>query len=136
LYLIDTNVLSELRKGGKANSAVLVFFRSLDPLDIYLPVQTIGELRGGIERLRHRGDVPQAQQLAQWLDLILTEYADRILGFDTDCTQVWGKLMAGSGQNPIDQQIAAIALIHGLTVVTRNTRDFARSGVALIDPFV
>lgn len=135
MYLIDTNVLSELRKGRKANSAVLAFFAEVDPAGLYLSVQTIGELRSGIARLRLRGDGPQAQTLENWVGRLLEEYGERVLAFDADCAQVWGQLMAGSGQNLIDKQIAAIALINSLTVVTRNSRDFTGTGVTVRNPF-
>jgi predicted nucleic acid-binding protein len=135
LYLIDTNVISESRKGKKANGGIQDFWKSVDPESIYLPAQTIGELRRGIEMIHSRGDLQQAKVLEQWLNLVVTEYGDRILPFDEDCAQVWGKLMSPHNQNPIDKQIAAIGLIHGLTVVTRNTNDFVSTGVALINPF-
>jgi predicted nucleic acid-binding protein len=135
LYLIDTNVISESRKGKKANRGIQDFWKSVDPESIYLPVQTIGEIRRGIENIHSRGDLQQAELLEQWLNLVVTEYGDRILAFDEDCAQVWGKLMSPHNQHPIDKQIAAIGLIHRLTVVTRNTSDFASTGVALINPF-
>lgn len=136
MYLIDTNVISEARKGKKANRGIQEFWRSVDPESIYLSVQTVGEIRRGIENIKNRGDLPQAQVLEQWMNLVITEYGDRILAFDEDCAQVWGWLMSPQNQNPIDKQIAAIGLIHGLTVVTRNTDDFATSGVRLMNPFL
>lgn len=135
MYLIDTNVISESRKGKKANQGIQEFWKSVDPESIYLPVLTIGELRRGIEKIHYRGDLKQAKLLEQWLNLVVAEYADRILAFDEDCAQVWGKLMSPHNQNPIDKQIAAIGLIHGLTVVTRNTSDFVSTGVDLMNPF-
>lgn len=135
MYLIDTNVISESRKGKKANRGVQEFWRSVDPDAVYLSVQTIGEIRRGIENIKSRGDTSQAQVLEQWMNMVVTGYGDRILSFDEDCAQVWGRLMSPHNQNPIDKQIAAIGLIHGLTVVTRNTNDFASSGVRLLNPF-
>lgn len=136
MYLIDTNVIRESRKGKKANRGVQAFWKSVDPDSLFFSVQTIGELRCGIERLTLRGDDLQAKTLARWLNLIIEEYGDRILTFDEDCVQVWGKLMALQYQNPIDKQIAAIGLIHGLTVVTRNIKDFDGTGVAMLNPFL
>ena len=136
MYLIDTNVVSELRKGARADIGVSAFFAALDPQHIHLAVQTIGELRRGLENVRGRGDHAQADRLESWLDDITSDYAERLLGFDLDCAQVWGKLMSPDPQHPIDKQIAAIALIHDLTVVTRNTADFASTGVRLLNPFV
>ena len=136
MYLVDTNIISEARKGSKANSGVRKFFQTTDAMDIYLSVQTIGEIRRGLENLSHRGEISQSKKLEKWLDQIVDDYADRILGFDDECAQVWGRLMSPHHQHPIDKQIAAIALIHDLTVVTRNTDDFRGTGVALNNPFI
>ena len=136
MYLVDTNSISEARKGKKANPGVQKFWQTVDAADLYLSVQTIGELRRGIENIRQRGDLAQANTLEDWLNLIVDEYADRILGFDIDCAQVWGRLMSPHPQHPIDKQIAAIALIHGLAVVTRNVDDFRGTGVEIMNPFV
>lgn len=135
MYLVDTNVISEARKGRNANPGVQAFWRGADPADLYIAVQTIGEIRRGLENLRQRGDGAQAKRLAAWLDIVVTDYADRILDFDLDCAQVWGRLMSPHPQHPIDKQIAAIALIHDLTVVTRNVDDFSGLGVRLDNPF-
>lgn len=136
MYLVDTNVISEARKGKKANAGVQKFWEETDPTDIYISAQTIGEIRRGVENIRHRGDASQAAQLEAWLDIVVTQYADRVLSFDVDCAQVWGKLMSPHPQHPIDKQIAAIALIHNMTVVTRNVDDFERTGVQLKNPFI
>lgn len=135
MYLLDTNVISELRKGGRANPGVTAFFATLAPEDIYLSVVTIGEIRRGLENVRARGDREQAGRLEAWLDKVVTDFSDRILDFDLECAQVWGKLMSPHPQHPIDKQIAAIALIYDLTVVTRNTDDFVSSGVRSLNPF-
>lgn len=135
MYLLDTNVISELRKGGRANPGVAAFLANLAAEEIYLSVQTIGEIRRGLENIRSRGDHDQAARLEAWLDNVLADYADRILGFDLGCAQVWGKLMSPSPQYPVDKQIAAVALIYDLTVVTRNTEDFRSTGVRSINPF-
>ena len=135
MYLLDTNVISELRKGGRANHGVTAFFATLAAEDIYLSVVTIGEIRRGLENVRARGDREQAGRLEAWLDKVVTDVSDRILEFDLDCAQVWGKLMSPHPQHPIDKQIAAIALIYDLTVVTRNTDDFVSSGVRSLNPF-
>jgi predicted nucleic acid-binding protein len=135
VYLVDTNVISEARKGSQANPGVQRFWKSVDPAGLYLSVQTVGEIRRGLENIRQRGDLPQARKLEQWLNRVVQDYADRILDFDLDCTQVWGKLMSPHPQHAIDKQIAAIALIHGLTVVTRNVDDFRGTGVGLFNPF-
>jgi predicted nucleic acid-binding protein len=136
VFLIDTNVISEARKGRRANPGVRNFFaENADEPRLYITVQTVGELRCGVDRIRARGDDMQADRLESWLSSLLAEYSDKILDFDAETAQVWGRLMATSNQHPIDKQIAAIALIHNLTVVTRNVDDFAASGATLLNPF-
>ncbi|HEY0490670.1 MAG TPA: type II toxin-antitoxin system VapC family toxin [Telluria sp.] len=135
MYLVDTNVISEARKGRRANPGVLQFFRSTIPADRFLSVQTVGEIRRGIENIRRRGGQDQASRLEVWLDAVISEYANRILSFDSDCAQVWGRLMSPQASSPIDKQIAAIALIHGLVVVTRNIDDFSATSANLLNPF-
>jgi predicted nucleic acid-binding protein len=135
MYLVDTNVISEVRKGIKANAGVQRFFQTTEPEDLYLSAQTIGEIRRGLENIRHRGDLPQTKRLEKWLDLLVSEYADKILTFDEECAQVWGRLMSPHLEHPIDKQIAAIALIHDLAVVTRNVDDFRGTGVEIVNPF-
>jgi predicted nucleic acid-binding protein len=138
MYLVDTDVISEIRKGGKANPGVRAFLAdtSRESVDLYLSVVTIGELRQGVERIRHRGDDEQAKRLARWLKQVTTAYAESILPFDEESAHVWGRLRVPNPENPIDKQIAATALIHDLTVVTRNTGHYAPTGVRLLNPFV
>lgn len=136
MYLIDTNVISEARKGRQANAGVVRFFLTNPPSDRYLCVQTVGEIRRGIENVRKHGDLNKVVRLDTWLDLVIHEYADRVLNFDADCAQVWGRLMSPQAIHPIDRQIAAIALVHGLEVVTRNVHDFSATGAVLLNPFV
>jgi len=136
--LIDTNVISEARKKSRANAGVIEFFdriaRAGDP--VYLSVITIGELRRGVELIRLRGDTEQAGLLADWLSAVLGQYADKVLAFDADAAQVWGRLRAPNPEHALDKQIAATALVHDLTVVTRNAVDFAGTGVKVMNPFV
>ncbi|WP_243729415.1 type II toxin-antitoxin system VapC family toxin [Paludibacterium purpuratum] len=132
---MDTNVISEARKGVKANFGVRKFWQTAREEDIYLSAISIGELRRGIENLKYRGDLLQATKLEAWLLIVCGEYAKRILDFDADCAQVWGKLMSPHNHNAVDKQIAATALIHDLTVVTRNIDDFQGTGVLLTNPF-
>lgn len=135
MYLIDTNVISELRKARNANQGVVDFFRTNLSANLYLSVQTIGEIRRGIENVRGRGDGVQAKCLESWLNMVVVDYADRILNFDSECAQLWGRLMSPDASNPVDKQIAAIAIMHGLEVVTRNVQDFSSTGVDLLNPF-
>ncbi len=138
MYLVDTNVVSEARKGDRADSGVREFFAKAaeDGSSLYLSVVTIGELRRGVELLRHRGDERQAKLLEDWLDGILAEYDDCILDFDVEMAQVWGRLRAPQPQQALDKQVAATASIYDLTVVTRNVGDFAGTGVRVLNPFM
>lgn len=137
MYLIDTNVISEARKGAAANRGVQAFFddAAARAIDLYLSVITIGELRRGVELIRHRGDLPQSKSLETWLARLLATYAGAILPLDQEIAQLWGRLRVPHHENAIDKQIAATALIHDLTLVTRSTQDFAGTGVRLLDPF-
>jgi toxin FitB len=137
VYLIDTNVVSEARKGERANAGVRDFFARAqrDGTSLYLSAITVGELRRGADLIRHRGDSVQATRLDHWLAGLLSEYAGNILAFDQDTAQVWGRLRVPHHENAIDKQIASTALIHDLTLVTRNTADFARTGAKLLNPF-
>ena len=135
MFLVDTNVLSETRKGTRANSSVLDFVLDTER-ELFLPVQVIGEIRSGIEALRQRSDLLQARILEDWFQFILARYSQRILPFDLDCAQKWGNLMGVNDQHIVDRQIAAIALVYDLTVVSRNTNHFEGTGVRLYNPFL
>ncbi len=138
MYLIDTNVISEARKQGRANPGVVAFFERVaaEEESVYLSVVSVGELRRGVELIRHRGDAQQAQVLEAWLVGVLTEYQDNVLAFDSETAQVWGRLRVPHAEHELDKQIAAIALVYDLTVVTRNVDDFAGTGVRLENPFL
>jgi toxin FitB len=137
MYLIDTNVVSEARKGTNANRGVVAFLKkaaaSGDP--VYLSAVSIGELRRGVELIRRRGDADQAQRLEAWLAIVVDSFGERILDFDADVAQVWGRLRVPDPSHALDKQIAAIALVNGLTLVTRNVADLDGLGVELVNPF-
>ncbi len=137
MFLVDTDVISEARKGDKANDGVRVFFDNArrNNIALFLSVITIGEIRQGIETIRHRGDSAQSARLERWLDRLTIDYANAILPFDQEAAQIWGGLRAPHPENPLDKQIAATALIHELTVVTRNTDHFRPTGVPIVNPF-
>ena len=130
MYLIDTDVISESRKADKANAGVRAFFKEAadQHATLYLSVITIGELRQGIEKIRHRGDSAQAQRLERWLVRVTNDYGNAILPFDQEAAQIWGRLRASNPGNPIDKQIAA-------TVVTRNTAHYRPTGTQIVNPF-
>jgi toxin FitB len=137
MFLVDTDVISEARKGDKANAGVREFFgtASRKNFALFLSVITIGELRQGVENIRHRGDSAQAARLERWLDRLTVDYADSIIPFDQDMAQIWGRLRTPHPENPLDKQIAATALIHDLTVVTRNNAHYEPTGVKIQNPF-
>ncbi len=137
MYLVDTNVISEARKRSKANKGVQDFFKLVirERAPVFVSVVTVGELRRGVELIRHRGDTRQAAQLEKWLEKLLIKYYDFILDVDKDIAQVWGRLRVPHPENSLDKQIAATALIHDLTVVTRNHKDFTKTGVRALNPF-
>ncbi len=138
MYLVDTDVISELRKREMANPGVAAFFKEVSSSDapLYLTSVTVGELRRGVELVRYRGDAKQAQLLERWLGKLLADFGDSVLAFDADAAQVWGRLRVPHPENPLDKQIAATALIHDLVLVTRNVKHFAATGVKLFNPFV
>ena len=137
MYLVDTDVISNARKRTRANPGVRRYFRdaATQNIPLFLSAITIGELCQGVETVRHRGDLAQATRLSRWLGRITSDYADAILPFDEKIAQIWGKLRVPHAENPLDKQIAATALIHGLTVVTRNVRHYEPTGVAVVNPF-
>ena len=137
VYLVDTNVISEARKRSKGNSGVRAFFEQAieEETPLFISVVTVGELRRGVESIRHRGDVRQANQLDKWLVALLSEYQDHILDIDQDIAQLWGRLRVPHPENALDKQIAATALIYELTIVTRNDKDFVKTGVPVLNPF-
>lgn len=142
MYLMDTNIVSELRKKDRADPGVRRFMREVAEQEAkaeaslaYISVVTVGELRRGVDLIRHRSDRVQADALESWLVTLLEEYSDNILDFGREEAQVWGRLRVPHPENALDKMIAATALVYGFTLVTRNLRDFAGTGVALLNPF-
>ena len=126
----------EARKGKAANPGVRAFFEAAsgNGTALYLSAITVGDPRQGVERIRHRGDVPQARRFERWLSDITALYADAILPFDEEIAHVWGRLRVPNPENPLDKQIAATVLTHDLVVVTRNLPHFAPIGARLLSP--
>jgi predicted nucleic acid-binding protein len=137
MYLVDTDVISNARKRALANPGVRRFFldAAAHGTPLFLSAVTIGELRQGVEAVRHRGDIAQANRLARWLGTITRDYADVILPFDEEIAQIWGRLRVPHAENPLDKQIAATALMYDLTVITRNVLHYEPTGVAVLNPF-
>jgi predicted nucleic acid-binding protein len=133
-YLLDTNVISELRKRERGHSGVVRWAASVDPHELHTSVLVIGEIRRGIE-LKRRADAAQATALTLWLEKLRAGLGARILPVDERIAEAWGRLGIPSPLPVIDGLIAATAIVHGLIVVTRNVADLARSGVTVLDPF-
>lgn len=137
MFLIDTDVVSELRKKDRADKGVLNFFQQyqVESDRCFVSSITVGEIRRGVELIRVRGDVQQAELLERWLLQVKSEFANRILPVDLDVAELWGKLRVPDATNSIDKLISATALINTLTVVTRNIKHFERTGVPVLNPF-
>jgi predicted nucleic acid-binding protein len=133
MFLIDTVTLSELRKRNR-DPMIIKWFERQRTTDLFLSVISIGEIERGIARQRTT-DPGFAGALADWLDRLLILYGERVVPFDLRTARRWGALSAALGNDSADLMIAATALEHGLTVVTRNASDFEPSGVAVLDPF-
>ena len=135
MYLLDTMVLSELRKRPAMRDRNLVTWIGAAPSEqLFVSVVTIGEIERGIERQRSV-DPGFAERLANWLDVTLRLYEGRILPVSLDVARRWGRLSHQIGNKGMDLAIAATALQHGLSVVTRNVSDFTPTGVTVINPF-
>lgn len=133
-YLIDTNVISELRKGKRADPGVVAWFSGLAEEEVFLSVLTLGEIRRGIESIRRR-DAAAAGALESWLGRISELHRERIVSLDRAIAEEWGRINVPDPLPVVDGLLAATAKLMGLTLATRNTADVARSGVKLFNPF-
>lgn len=132
-FLLDTNVISEIRK-KVPNVGVAAWFDSVSANELFLSVLVVGEIRQGIERLARRDPVP-AKILEEWLTQLVHGYGDRIVPITADVAEVWGRLNVPDPLPVVDGLMAATALVHGYTLVTRNVDDVASTGVCFLDPF-
>jgi predicted nucleic acid-binding protein len=132
VYLLDTNVVSELRK-PKPHGAVLAWFEGMDDTQLHLSAVTIGEIQAGIEITREQ-DAAKASEIEDWLEMVASSY--NVLTMDSTTFRAWALLMHRRSETVYeDAMIAATAKVHGLTVVTRNVSDFKAFGVPLLNPF-
>jgi toxin FitB len=133
-YLLDSNIVSELRKRERADPRVREWFSGVDDMELYLSVLTLGEIRRGIESIQRR-DRTRALALNRWFHALVTGYEARLLPVDQTVADVWGRMNARATLPAVDSLLAATAQVHGLTLVTRNIRDVMRTGVACFNPF-
>jgi predicted nucleic acid-binding protein len=133
-YLVDTNVISEVRKGQRCDQTVMNWWTGVAPERIFLSVLTIGEIRKGVENIRRR-DARSASTLEGWLLQIIRYYRDQILPIELDIVEEWGWMSVPNPMPVIDGLIAATAKARGLTLVTRNIADMERAGVSLLNPW-
>jgi toxin FitB len=133
-YLLDTNIIAEVSKGGQADPKVVTWYDSMEPDSLCISALVIGEIRAGVERLRLR-HAQRAAAFERQLVLMIDLFSDRILGVDRRVAEQWGRLNARHRRPAVDALIAATALVHQLVVVTRNVRDFAATGADILNPF-
>jgi predicted nucleic acid-binding protein len=133
-YLIDTNVISEVRRGARCDVHVFTWYASIADEDIFLSTLVLGEIRKGVELARPR-DPSKAAALERWLREVKVAFQGRVLGIDDAVADQWGCMSAIRSVPVIDGLLAATALTHGLTLVTRNDRDVAGLGATVLNPF-
>ena len=132
-YLLDTNVVSEIRKKAP-DPSVSAWLVSVPDDELFLSVLVVGEIRQGIERLARR-DLVQAEVFEQWLSQLVRDYGDRIVPITAPVAEAWGRLNDPDPVPVVDGLMAATALIHDWTLVTRNVDDVAATGVRCLNPF-
>jgi predicted nucleic acid-binding protein len=132
--LVDTNVISELKRGRSAAPRVVAWFAALSPESIFTSVIVLGEIRRGIELVTRR-DKPQAEALEQWYTLVRERLGNRVLAVDESVMAVWARISVPDMLPAYDGLIAATALVHGFTIATRNTEDFRRAGAQVVNPW-
>lgn len=133
-YLIDTNIISEIRKGERCDPQVSAWYASIRDEDLFLSTLVLGEIRKGIEVQRSK-DLSKASALERWLEQVKAAFGGRVLGVDNAVSDQWGRMGAIRPIPVIDGLMAATAMTNGLTLVTRNDRDVAGLGAKVINPF-
>lgn len=133
-FLIDTNVISEIRKGNRCNPGVAAWWADVAEDDLWISALVLGEIRKGVELARRR-DPQKASALEAWLGEVVAGFADRVLSVDAAVAEEWGRMKAIRPVPVIDALLAATAKANGLTLVTRNEADVAGIGVEVLNPF-
>lgn len=133
-YLLDTNVASETRKGQRIDAGVLAWLQAVEDADLFLSVLVLGEIRKGVERVRS-SDAPKALALERWLAGLEQKYGERVLPVTAAVADQWGRLSAIRPLSTVDGLLAATALVHDLTLVTRDVSAVAHTGVKWLNPF-
>ncbi len=133
-FLLDTVVLSELRKTQPSRN-VTRWLKMHPPQSLYISVVSIGEIERGIEKAR-KTDAAFSRELTRWLDHLLSHYDDQVLPVTANISRLWGRLSSNLGHEGADLLIAATAITHNFTVVTRNVKHFAPTGARVLDPFI
>jgi len=133
-WLIDTNIISEVRKGARCHPAVAAWWAAVEDRDLFLSALTLGEIRRGIEGARPR-DPAKAAVLEAWLAAVTEAFGPRVLGVDPAVAEIWGRMSAARSVPVVDALLAATASVHGLVLVTRNAADVEGLGVRVLNPF-
>lgn len=133
-WLVDTNIISEVRRGPRCHPRVAAWWAAVEDRDLFLSVLTLGEIRRGIEGIRHR-DPAKAATLERWLRDVSEAFGARIIGVDLAVVDAWGRMSAARSVPVIDALLAATAQVHDLVLVTRNTADVSGLGVRTLNPF-
>lgn len=134
-YLIDTNIISEIRKGKRTNANVARWYATVSGEDLYLSVLVLGEIRQGVERCRER-DPTKAASLEKWLQRIKEGFGPRVLGISQIIAEEWGKMNAYRSLPTVESLLAATAHVHDLVLVTRNIAFVEPTGVRFLNPFL
>ena len=136
MFLLDTNVISEVRKGRRSDSNVSNWYTGVGESQLYISSLTIGEIRKGIELARRRRDVDQAEALEAWLHTVVNGFSGRVLTVDAQVADTWGQMSAIRPIPVVDALLAATAQVHDLILVTRNVSDVEGLGVTVLNPFL
>jgi predicted nucleic acid-binding protein len=134
MFLIDTNIISEVRKGQRCDPNVAAWYATLEDTEIFLSVLVLGEIRKGIE-LARRSDSRKADELGRWLQRVEQDFSDRVLPIDASIADEWGRMSAVRPIPVVDGLLGATARVYGLTFVTRDDDDLEGLGVTLLNPF-